>query len=194
MGSIKNVTLGLNVSIVEPVNLYGCSIGNNVKIGPFVEIQSEVLIGNNTTISSHSFICSGVEIGDNTFVGHGVMFTNDKFDSENINNWIMRKTKVGNNVRIGSNSTILPVTIGDNVIIGAGSVVTKDIPDNQLWYGVPAKFIKNRFTTKQINFLNKSKWWELEDEKIDLLSKYLLNKNVELFIKKFKDIKKIKNI
>ena len=142
MAGIKNVNLGDNVSIVEPANLYGCTIGNNVKIGPFVEIQKDVTIGENSIISSHSFICSGIKIGKNTFIGHGVMFTNDVFDSDLIEDWKMKETVVGDRVRIGSNSTILPVKIGNNVIIGAGSVVTKDIPDNCVAYGNPAKITR----------------------------------------------------
>ena len=142
MSGIKSVKLGNNVSITNPVNLYGCVLGDNVKIGPFVEIQKDVSIKNNVIVSSHSFICSGVSIDEGTFVGHGVMFINDKFDSKSISKWVERKTKIGKNVRIGSNSTILPVIIGDNVIIGAGSVVTKNIPDNSIVYGNPANIKK----------------------------------------------------
>lgn len=139
MSGSKNLSLGENVSIVHPVNLYGCKIGDRVKIGPFVEIQSDSEIGEDSIISSHSFICSGVSIGKNTFVGHGVMFINDVFDSDLIENWNLKRTVVGNRVRIGSNATILPVTIGDGAIIGAGAVVTKDVPAGHKAYGNPAK-------------------------------------------------------
>ena len=135
---LPDVILGKGTKIIQPVNLYGCSIGNDCFIGPFVEIQERSTIGNNTRVSSHSFICSGVVIGNNCFIGHGVMFTNDKF-TEDRDNWVERGTIIGNNVRIGSNATILPVNIGDNVIIGAGAVVTKDIPANTIVKGNPAK-------------------------------------------------------
>jgi acetyltransferase-like isoleucine patch superfamily enzyme len=137
MGSIDS-TIHHTVKIIEPINIYGCNIGKNSFIGPFVEIQNNVNIGTNTRISSHSFICSGVSIGNDCFIAHGVMFVNDNF-TEDREEWIERSTIIGNNVRIGSNATILPVNIGDNVIIGAGAVVTKDIPANTTVKGNPAK-------------------------------------------------------
>lgn len=122
------------------VNIYSNDIADNVFIGPFVEIQRGAKISKNTRISSHSFICEGVSIGENCFIGHGVIFTNDIYtDSESYDSWKLKSTIIGNNVRIGSNATILPVNIGDNVIIGAGSVVTKDIPANTTVKGNPAK-------------------------------------------------------
>lgn len=137
-----NVIIGENSNISHFTNLYGCELGDDVFIGPFVEIQKNSKIGNKTKISSHTFICEGVTIGNNCFIGHGVMFTNDKF-TESKDDWILRKTEIGDNVRIGSNTTILPIKIGNNVVIGAGSVVTKNVPDNSIVYGNPAKIKKN---------------------------------------------------
>lgn len=144
ISNINNCNIAENVKIIDPVNLYGCNIKQNTFIGPFVEIQKDVIIGENCRISSHSFICSHVHIDNNTFVGHGVMFTNDLFsDSDNIDSWKPKSTYIGKNVRIGSNVTLLPVSIGDNTIIGAGSVVTKNIPPNSIVCGNPAKIIRN---------------------------------------------------
>jgi acetyltransferase-like isoleucine patch superfamily enzyme len=139
---IVNVTFGEHVKIVEPVNLYGCQIGSSCFIGPFTEIQKSVTIGNNVKIQSHTFICELVTIGDFCFIGHGVMFINDLFQNGgpaggNQNLW--KETKIGNHVSIGSNATILPVTICDHVVIGAGAVVTKDILKPGVYIGNPAK-------------------------------------------------------
>lgn len=135
---MKNVKVGNNVTISHYTNLYGCELGDDVFVGPFVEIQSNVKIGKGTRVSSHSFICSSVEVGEDCFIAHGVMFTNDKF-TESKEAWVERKTVIGNNVRIGSNATILPVTIGDGAVIGAGAVVTKDVPAGKVVKGNPAK-------------------------------------------------------
>jgi len=142
---IKNVKFGLNVKVIEPVNLYECEIGNNVFIGPFVEIQKNVKIGDSTKVQSHSFICELVTIGSNCFISHGVMFINDKFQKGGPaqgDKSMWKETKVGNNVSIGTNSTILPVQIADNVVIGAGSVVTKDIKEIGVYVGNPARKIR----------------------------------------------------
>ena len=143
---IQNVKFGNNVTIIKPINLYGCSINNDCFIGPFVEIQKNVTIGKRTKIQSHSFICELVDIGDDCFIAHGVMFINDTFKSGkpadgDKNKW--KNTQVGNNVSIGSNSTILPVTICSNVVIGAGSVVTKDIKEPGIYAGNPARKIRD---------------------------------------------------
>src|SRR5688572_18618181 len=143
---IRNVTFGENVTVVEPANLYECKIGNNCFIGPFVEIQKGVSIGNNCKVQSHTFICELVTIGNNCFIGHGVMFINDLMKEGsptggNRSKW--KNTMIGNNVSIGSNSTILPVEICDRVVIGAGSVVTKDIIEQGIYAGNPAKKIES---------------------------------------------------
>jgi acetyltransferase-like isoleucine patch superfamily enzyme len=139
---VVNVSFGNNVKVVFPVNLYECSIGDNTFIGPFVEIQKNSSIGSNCKIQSHTFICELVSIGDNCFIGHGVMFTNDKFSEGKPaegNKELWKKTVIGNNVSIGSNVTLLPVSICDNVVIGAGAVVTKDIIKSGVYFGNPAK-------------------------------------------------------
>jgi acetyltransferase-like isoleucine patch superfamily enzyme len=142
---IKDVIFGEGVKLVHPVNLYGCTIGNQVFIGPFTEIQCKVIIGDFTRVQSHSFICELVTIGSHCFVGHGVMFVNDLFTEGgpaggDATKW--KATTIGNHVSIGSNSTILPVSICDKVVIGAGSVVTKDITLPGVYAGNPARFLR----------------------------------------------------
>jgi len=142
---IREVNFGVDVKVVQPVNLYECTIGDNCFIGPFVEIQNGVVIGNYSRIQSHAFVCELVKIGENCFIGHGVMFINDKFKSGkpaggNRADW--QATNIGNNVSIGSNASILPIDICDNVVIGAGSVVTKNINEPGVYAGNPAKKIR----------------------------------------------------
>jgi acetyltransferase-like isoleucine patch superfamily enzyme len=143
---IKDVKFGRNVTIVQPANLYGCAIGDNCFVGPFVEIQKGVTIGKCTKIQSHAFICELVTIGNDCFIGHGVMFINDLFKSGgpargDKSKW--GETQIGSHVSIGSNATILPVTITDHVVIGAGAVVTKNIKESGIYAGNPARKIRN---------------------------------------------------
>lgn len=149
--NINNVTLGKDVKIFDFTNLYGCSIGDNSKIGTFVEIQKNASVGKNCKISSHTFICEGVHIEDNVFIGHNVTFTNDKYprstnpdgSMQNEKDWKVVETFVKQGASIGSSATIIcGVTIGENAIVGAGSVVTKDVAPNATVVGVPAKLLK----------------------------------------------------
>ena len=142
---IVDVEFGTNVEIVQPVNIYGCQIGDASFIGPFTEIQKNVTIGKNCRIQSHSLICELVAIGNDCFIGHGVMFINDLFDEAgpargDQTKW--KPTLIGNRVSIGSNSTILPVEIVEGTVIGAGSVVTSDIVETGIYAGNPARLLR----------------------------------------------------
>jgi acetyltransferase-like isoleucine patch superfamily enzyme len=146
-----DVQLGQNVKLAKFINLYGCSIGDNTKIGAFVEIQKNAVIGKNCKISSHSFVCEGVTIEDNVFIGHGVMFINDLYpratnangDLQTEADWKVARTLVAKGASIGSGVTILAnVIIGENALIGAGSVVTKNVPANAVVAGNPARLLR----------------------------------------------------
>jgi len=150
--NINNVTLGKNVKIFDFVNLYGCTIGDDTKVGTFVEIQKNATIGKNCKISSHTFICEGVHIEDYVFVGHNVTFINDKIPKsvnedgsmQSEKDWKVIETFIKKGSSIGSSATIMcGVTVGENAIVGAGAVVTKDVPPNSVVAGVPAKIIKS---------------------------------------------------
>jgi acetyltransferase-like isoleucine patch superfamily enzyme len=143
---IVDVTFGKGVTIIDPVNLYGCTIGDDCFVGPFVEIQRGVVIGKRCRIQSHAFICELVLIGDDCFISHGAMFINDLFSEgapakDRRDLW--RSTKIGQGVSIGTNATILPVTICDHVVVGAGAVVTKDISQAGIYAGNPARLLRS---------------------------------------------------
>jgi acetyltransferase-like isoleucine patch superfamily enzyme len=144
--AIRDVVFGDGVTVVEPANLYGCAIGDDSFIGPFVEIQRDVTIGRRCKIQSHSFVCELVTIGDDCVVAHGVMFINDLFATGGPargDRALWKSTHIGNSVSIGSNATILPVRICDNVVIGAGAVVTRDIEEPGIYAGNPARKIRD---------------------------------------------------
>lgn len=144
--AVRDVSFGEEVTVVEPVNLYGCRIGDHTFIGPFVEIQKDVVIGSRCKVQSHSFICELVTVGDDCFIGHGVMFINDLFSEGGPaqgRKELWKSTTIGNHVSIGSNATILPVQICDHAVIGAGAVVTKDITEPGVYAGNPARKIRS---------------------------------------------------
>jgi len=143
---VVDVNFGNNVTVVQPSNLYGCTIRDDVFVGPYTEIQKGVTIGARTKVQSHAFVCELVEIGEDCFIGHGVMFTNDKFAQGGPargNKSLWRATRLGNRVSIGSNATLLPVEICDDVVIGAGAVVTRDIAISGTYAGNPARLLKS---------------------------------------------------
>ena len=143
--SIVDVAFGKGVTIIDPVNLYGCTIGDDCFIGPFVEIQRGVTIGKRCRVQSHAFICELVLIGDDCFISHGAMFINDLFSEGGPAKGgrdLWRSTKIGNGVSIGTNATIIPVMICDRVVIGAGAVVTKDITEPGIYAGNPARLLR----------------------------------------------------
>lgn len=143
---ITNVDFGNDVQVVEPVNLYGCTIGDNCFVGPFVEIQKRVTVGDRTRIQSHSFICELVEIGADCFISHGAMFINDRFSTGGPalgKQELWEETTIGNNVSVGTNATILPVNICSGTVIGAGAVVTKDITEPGVYTGNPARRLRD---------------------------------------------------
>ena len=182
---IKNVKFGKNVNIIEPTNIYESVLGDDVFVGPFVEIQKDTKIGSGTRIQSHSFICELVEIGKNCFIGHGVVFINDKFNNKNGpsgDSKLWKKTKIGDNVSIGSNSTILPINICSGSLIGAGSVVTKNIKIKGVYAGNPAKLINKRFTEDQIDKLLEIQWWTWDDDNINEFTPLLCNEDINNFI------------
>ena len=142
---IVDVRFAAGVTIVEPVNLYGCTIGEGAFIGPFVEIQRDAFIGARTKVQSHAFICELVTIGTDCFIGHGVMFINDTFQAGGPaggDRRLWKSTNIGNHVSIGSNATIMPVRVCDRVVIGAGSVVTRDIVTPGVYAGNPARLLR----------------------------------------------------
>ena len=142
---IVDVRFGERVKVVQPVNIYGCAIGDDCFIGPFVEIQRDVTVGARCKVQSHAFICELVTIGDDCFIGHGVMFINDLFAKGGPargDKSLWRSTRIGSRVSIGSNATILPVDICDGVVIGAGAVVTKPITVRGIYAGNPARLIR----------------------------------------------------
>jgi UDP-2-acetamido-3-amino-2,3-dideoxy-glucuronate N-acetyltransferase len=149
---LKDVSLGKDVVLYHPdlINLYGCSIGAETRVGTFVEIQRGATIGERCKISSHCFICEGVVLEDGVFLGHGVMFTNDRYPRainrdgtlQSAADWTLEPTRVRQGASIGSNATILPgITIGEYALVGAGAVVTRDVPDGAIVAGVPARIV-----------------------------------------------------
>ena len=142
---IVDVRFGENVRLVQPVNLYGCTIGDDCFIGPFVEIQRDAVIGKRCRVQSHAFICGLVTIGDDCFVSHGAMFINDPFTiggRARGRRELWRPTRLGNHVSVGTNATILPVSICDHVVIGAGAVVTRDLTEPGIYAGNPARLLR----------------------------------------------------
>ena len=141
---IVDVKFGANVTVIEPANLYGCDIGDETFIGPFVEIQKGAIIGKRCRIQSHAFICDRVTIGDDCFISHGAMFVNDLFGTGGPAGKpeLWRPTKLGSRVSVGTNATILPVAICDQVVIGAGAVVTKDINISGIYACSPARLLR----------------------------------------------------